>query len=181
MKKSFEIEGTETVDELSALKKEWNDYARSVGYPDICWEILKELGKRMSKPDTLKSWNSGEIFILGSEKQLNWNVLNMRYTFSRRFTVWVKKFSSPRQNALDNIVMNSLAVMSWEWFVEYDELGEEETIQESDKNIFVNGDWILSVRDFIQDAQVKKQEREMTMTEGKRIGLLVELLAGEGV
>ena len=43
---SNEVKQDATLEELKLTKHGWLDMARQAGYPEICWEILKYLGKK---------------------------------------------------------------------------------------------------------------------------------------
>ena len=76
--------------------------------------------------------------------------------------------------------------MRWEWFLAYDDEGtpfqtERTNGENSDVCSFVNGSWILSVRDFIGQAQAAKEAYNLANSDAERVALLDELLVGRSV
>lgn len=186
---SNQIKPDATLDELKMTKQGWLDMARQAGYPEICWQIVRWLGKLVAKNVSVTAgntrlWQSGNVAIVGNEYAEKFDVARNAYRFARFFTVWVRNAGAQKtyKDEMDNIVMNSVPVMYWGWELFYDkETMAEEIFRVDSSCFFVNGSWILSVRDFIGQAQAKKEAYNLANTDLERKRLMEELLVGVSV
>lgn len=178
---------------LRSTRAEWNNFARSAGYPEICWEILHWLGKPADVPvwqrKELRLWESGKVAILGYEKIAKYDAREMRWIVERGFSAYAvnEKIEKRMPFRYDEVVLNSKHVARWFWNLSYDDDGAEkeksELLDEDQKeiNFFVNGQWILHVRDFIAQAQAKKEEQNYSVVETERRKLIETMLIGVDV
>lgn len=186
---SNQVRPDATLEELKMTKQGWLDMARQAGYPEICWEIVRWLGA-LQKTRTLPLrgttwiWQNNNVSVIGSEYVQVFNTTKSDYQYLRRFTVWLKnaKPGVVYRNEIDNIVLNSVSVMNWEWIVFYDKkTALPSEIIDGDGCNFVNGSWILSVRDFIGQAQAAKEAHNLANTDLERKRLMDEMLVGVSV
>lgn len=185
---SNQVRPDATLEELKMTKQGWLEMARQAGYPEICWEIVRWLGTPINryvsrgKPSL---WEMGNIAIYGNEHVLTFDQQEQNWEYTRGVCVWVRTPGSKvkAHTALDDIVLNSNQVLYWSWTVFYDKESNTESVTPSqdEKNIFINGSWILSVRDFIGQAQAAKEAHNLANTDLERKRLMDEMLVGVSV
>lgn len=180
------IDKKASLDELRLLEQSWNEHARVAGYPELCWDIVRWLGEKTHLPDWQSSpylWEIEKIAIIGNEVPTKYLTGQSTFQYERRYSVWYaahpKSFQT--EHAIDSVVMNAVCVMDWGWFVTYDKDGVQYSIVENPNNYFVNGEWILTARNFIQEAQIAKDRYTQSLAEFERAALAQKLLIGERI
>lgn len=173
-----EVQPDASLDELKILKADWNQFARAAGYPQICWEIVRWLGKPTPSPrrgDALLLFSAGNIHAFGREEGVTRDVVRNEWVYERHVAVFVCK-GSPQTIA--GVVDQGKQVMHWRWFLTGKD--DPEPVEDED-NFFVNGEWILHLREFIGASQTAKERYSATLTDKERYSLAEKLLVGEEV
>lgn len=185
---SNQVRPDATLEELKLTKQGWLDMARQAGYPEICWQIVRWLGTPTNQRITRGKpvlWEKHGIAIYGNEYAFGFNPREDNWEYTRIVSAFVRVPESKTRafSALDEIILNSNEVLCWSWSVFYDKETHEERSFESvgNDNYFVNGSWILSVRDFIGQAQAAKEAHNLANTDLERKRLLEEMLVGVAV
>ncbi len=202
---SHEIKKDATLEELEMTKQGWLSMAHQVGYPDMIWEICRWLGVVSAAANENLSdvflFQNGDVTVFGREDVIKRLVTPSKncWLYSRRVSVIVKtKEFVPVQsagrdgrtaqsiernnaNAVYRALFSGEVVMSWEWLVTYDDNGIEDKKENPRECSFVNGNWILSLRNFIGPAQAAKDAHNVKNTDKERSALLSEMLVGVNV
>lgn len=204
---SNQVRPDATLEELKLTKQGWLDMARQAGYPEICWEIVRWLGKKSPSAnanyDDVLLLRVEGVSIFGGETVVERRVSSSEncWLFSRHFYVIVKtkdfvpvsisgrderaahSIERNNKNEMNQIIFSGEVVMYWEWFLTYDDEDspvrtEREKTENSDKCFFVNGSWILLLREKIGQAQATKEAHNLANTDLERKRLLGEMLIG---
>lgn len=173
-----EIRPDSSLDELKVLKADWNQFARTAGYPQICWEIARWLGKEAPSPrrgDTLLLFSAGNIHAFGNEEITTRNVARNEWVYERHVAVFV---CSGSPQTIAGVVDKGKQVMYWRWHLTGKD--DPEPVEDED-NFFVNGEWILRLREFIGASQMAKERYNTTLSDKERYSLAGLLLVGEEV
>lgn len=172
--------------DLRAIKSAWVQAARDLGYPNLAWKVVRNLGRR-EKFGVLRETNywealDGKVRLLGDENTVKYSPPHRAYVVRRYVAAYVMpemfetRFASPEQ-----AIMNGHQVLRWAWLMADTPGGslcEEDEGQKKDFLIFIPGQWANEILRVQAETEAVIKAAAHEKAEADRQQMLAELVFG---
>jgi hypothetical protein len=176
---------TELLD-LRAIKSAWTQAARDLDYPQLAWDVVRNLGRR-EKFGVLRETNywealDGKVRLLGDENTVRYSPRHRAYIVRRYVLAYVmpEKFDTHWAKP-EQAIMEGHQVLRWAWLTTDDpddSTCEEDEGEKKDFLLFIPGQWMNEILRAKAETEAAIMAAVHKKAEADRQKLLAELLFG---
>ena len=105
--------------ELRQVRQDWLTAARELGYPEIAWEVLKNLGRSASFGVLREAlfWQSGRVCLTGGQEATRYNTECNAFVERRSLAAYILPEGFLYQQDPEGVYLRGQQVFRWVWLL----------------------------------------------------------------